>query len=185
MKIGLLDVQGCVDLHIDHFQALGVKIQRVKQVKDLLECKGLVLPGGESTAMIKLIKEGGLWDPLKNYVNEKPVWGICAGCLLLAKKIQAGDQDSLGVLDVEMTKNGTGRQVKSIAGEISDYPVFYIRAPIITKVSKVAKIYAQKDKNPVWIVDKNIMVTTFHPELGHPRPSPIHHFFLNFLAGPL
>lgn len=181
--IGVLALQGGVDLHDPHIAAAGGIFLPVKFVQDFSKIDGLILPGGESTTMIHLLRRFDMWDTLKDFTQTKPTWGICAGAILLAKNVTNPAQDSLGVLDCTIERNGYGRQLQSCDVDIDGTPVSFIRAPVITGVGTATIIRATRDDQPVWIEQDHIMATTFHPEMNLTTPSKMHRGFVGIMTG--
>ncbi len=127
--------------------------------------------------MLKLLDSLSMNESLARFASEKPTWGICAGAILLARKVNNPAQRSLGAIDIEIRRNEYGRQLDSSEEMIEGYPVAYIRAPIITNLGNDVKIHHYRESNPTWVQSKNIMITTFHPEIGRSAPSPWHQKF--------
>lgn len=176
--IGVLALQGAVEPHKPHIEACGAEFRGVKTPEQFAEVDGFILPGGESTTMLKLIDRFGLWDVLSDQFSKKPVWGICAGSILLAQTVTNPSQKSFGVLPITIQRNGYGRQLESHHTDINGYTVSFIRAPIIIETTKDVEILASHDNTPVWVQKGKAMATTFHPELTRTYPSPMHkHFF--------
>ncbi len=174
MKIGVLALQGSVVEHIQCLQKIeGVQVVEVRKAEQLLDLDGLILPGGESTTIGKLLKEYGLMEPLRGLIQAGlPVWGTCAGMILLANDIVDQNEVYLNVLDVSVRRNAYGSQLDSfqssavidkIAGH--DIPLTFIRAPYIEKCGPQAEILLVLDGNIVAVEQDNILATSFHPEL--------------------
>ncbi len=179
--IGVLALQGCVQPHRPHIEAAGGEFLAVKTPDDFARADAFILPGGESTAMLKLIDSFGLWEPLAQNFRTKPVWGVCAGAILMAREVKGPAQKSFGLLPVTAVRNAYGRQLESTVMEIENYPVSFIRAPVIEAVNDNVEILAKRDGQPVWIRQGRYMATTFHPELTLDFPSPMHRAFLALL----
>jgi len=173
-KIGVLSLQGAFALHRLHIEALGAEYCEVSHKRDLDAIDALILPGGESATMLKLIEIGGMEDTLREFSTEKPTWGICAGAILLAHSVSNPRQKSLAAIDVDIVRNSFGRQLDSRYEEINHYCVSYIRAPKICRVGKGVEIFAHTGPDPVWVEAGNLMLTTFHPETNLQAPSPWH-----------
>lgn len=178
--IGVLALQGAVQPHKAHIIAAGGEFRAVKTAEQFEEVDAFILPGGESTTMLKLIDTFGLWDVLKKQFSEKPVWGICAGSILLAEKVTDPAQKSFGILPITVRRNGYGRQLESSHAEIQGYPISLIRAPVITDAGKT-EIVAEHEGMPVWVKSGKAMATTFHPELTLEYPSPMHKGFIDLV----
>jgi pyridoxal 5'-phosphate synthase pdxT subunit len=175
--IGVLALQGAVQPHKAHIEAAGGEFRAVKTAEQFDEVNAFILPGGESTTMLKLIDAFDLWDSLEKNFKSKPVWGICAGSILLAKKVTDPEQKSFGTLPITVQRNAYGRQLESHHAEINGYPVSLIRAPIITNAGR-AEVLAEHEGKPVWVRSGKNMATTFHPELTLQYPSPMHEMFV-------
>lgn len=189
MVVGLLGLQGAFRDHIPHLIQLGAAYEIIRDRQALKHIDRLILPGGESTVMAKFLLEAAMDAPLRRFIaSGKPVWGICAGAILLARQID-GRPGLLKALPVSLTRNAYGRQaasdIKSIAIPIlnrSTYPAYFIRAPKIILTDDRVRVHSVLDTDPVFIQYNNIMATTFHPELN--SDDLFHDFFLNhFSAG--
>lgn len=180
--VGILALQGCIDPHRPHVEALGFEFKEVKTTKHLEDVDAYILPGGESTTMLRLINSFGLKEVLAMEFAVKPVWGICAGAILMASKVTRPKQESFKLLDFEIERNGYGRQLQSAEVDIKDYPVSFIRAPIINKVSDDIEVVSEYQNTPVWLKTQQYMVTTFHPELTKRYPSQMHKEFGELIA---
>ncbi|MBI1301449.1 MAG: pyridoxal 5'-phosphate synthase glutaminase subunit PdxT [Alphaproteobacteria bacterium] len=181
LTIGVLALQGAVEPHKIHIEACGATYRPVKTAAQFEEVDALILPGGESTTMLKLIDRFELWDALQKQFETKPVWGICAGSILLAQKVTHPAQKSFGMIDITVKRNGYGRQLDSHHTEINGYTVSLIRAPVITEIANDIEILAKHENDPVWVQKGNIIASTFHPEMNLDAPSPMHQYFINLL----
>jgi 5'-phosphate synthase pdxT subunit len=175
VRVGVLAVQGAFQEHIDVLQALGVEAVPVRLPEDLEGVSGLIMPGGESTAMRKLIDRWGLHEPIAHLARAgAPIFGTCAGMILLAKEITDGDAPVFPLLDISVKRNAFGRQLDSFEGELNvpvlgDRPVHavFIRAPIVERVGPDVDILAQLDDGRVVAVRSgSVVATAFHPELA-------------------
>jgi 5'-phosphate synthase pdxT subunit len=175
MKIGVLAVQGDFAEHAAMLDAIGVEPVEVRLPEDLEGISGLCLPGGESTAMRKLIDRWALREPLMAFAaTGAPMFGTCAGMIILSKEIADGDAPVLPLLDVTVRRNAFGRQLDSFEGElpvplVGDTPVrgVFIRAPIIERVGPNVDVLARLDDGRIVAVrERNIIATAFHPELA-------------------
>jgi len=190
VKIGVLGMQGDIREHIQALEQLGCDTQVVKKVKDLKEVDGLIIPGGESTTITRLMKLTGIWDEIKEMAKEGfPIFGTCAGLIVLAREItNAKEQETLGLLDVSVERNGYGRQVDSFEAEIEvegfELPVrgVFIRAPIITHVGDDVKVLSSYQGKPVLVAHGKVLAATFHPELVEGE-SRIHRLFIEMVDG--
>ena len=176
--IGCLALQGCVERHRPHVEAAGAEFCAVKTPKEFEEVDAFILPGGESTTMLKLIERFELWDILAQQFATKPVWGICAGSILLAEHVENPSQKSFGIMPHTAIRNGYGRQLESEIIAVDGYDVSFIRAPVLTKSANHVEILATRNDEPTWIKDGKNMATTFHPELTFDFPSPMHSMFV-------
>ncbi len=179
--VGIFALQGAVLPHLPHLDALGATGREVRRAEDLPGCDALILPGGESSTMLRLIGTFGLRDPLADAFRRVPVWGICAGCILLAREVRHPSQWSFGCLDIVVERNAYGSQVQSHEDVIGGYPVAFIRAPVIRSVGQGVETLATHRDTPAWVRQGRLMATTFHPELALDTPSPMHRAFLSLL----
>ncbi|MBP6218477.1 MAG: pyridoxal 5'-phosphate synthase glutaminase subunit PdxT [Oligoflexales bacterium] len=179
--IGVLALQGCVSPHQMHIEALGCQFLEVRSKEDFQEVDGLILPGGESTTMLKLLHVLQLEETLLGTCNRVPVWGICAGAILIAKKVLGPEQKSFALIDASVERNAFGRQLESFHDTVAGYAVSFIRAPKVLSVGDGVKVLAEKEGSPTWIQSGFRMLTTFHPELNSQAPSPMHRFFLEMI----
>jgi 5'-phosphate synthase pdxT subunit len=192
MKVGVLALQGDVREHVQSLRACGVEAVAVRRAQEIEDVDALVLPGGESTTIAQLAEVFGIFDLLKNKIkNGMPVYGSCAGMILLADEIldaKAG-QKSFGGLDITVRRNAFGRQVDSFESDIafndgSDQMIraVFIRAPWVEKVSDSVEVLASVDAHPVAVRSRTALATSFHPELtGDHR---IHRYFIEQVARP-
>ena len=142
----------------------------VRTVADLEQCDGLIIPGGESTTMLKLLNEEGMTEPLRRFSEHKPIYGSCAGAILLAREVTHPAQPSLGLIDIGVERNAYGRQIDSRIASIpmpegGEMEAVFIRAPIIRHVGPGGTVLAQYNGDPVWVEQGRNMVTTFHPRI--------------------
>jgi 5'-phosphate synthase pdxT subunit len=173
MKVGVLSFQGGVIEHLNQIRSLGHIGVEVKKESDLNDIDGIILPGGESTTIGKLLKITGLIEPLKEKIkNGLPTWGTCAGMILLANEIEDQESNHLQLMDIKVRRNAFGTQVDSfktykIIPEISQekMELVFIRAPYITELKENGKILCKVDDKIVAAKQDNIIVTSFHPEL--------------------
>ncbi|MBF6604929.1 MAG: pyridoxal 5'-phosphate synthase glutaminase subunit PdxT [Chloroflexi bacterium] len=175
MKIGVLAVQGAFIEHVRTFRSIGVEPVEVRQPDDLDGLSGLVLPGGESTAMRRLIERWDLRAPILRLAESgAPLFGTCAGMILLAREIDGADPPVLSLLDVTVTRNAFGRQLDSFETDLDvpvlgDQPVhgIFIRAPVIVRTGPAVDILAiLPDGRIVAVRERNVIATAFHPELA-------------------
>jgi pyridoxal 5'-phosphate synthase pdxT subunit len=184
MKIGVLALQGDFDAHRLRLEQLGAEVVLVKNPEQLAEIDGLVIPGGESSAFLKLLGDAG-FQKLKDFVRTKPSFGTCAGAILLAKEVENPAQSGLGAIDIAIRRNAYGRQLDSSIrhGLFHGSPIemVFIRAPKISRLGPAVEVLATEgeDKDPVVVQQGITMAATFHPELTHdPR---IHQAFLDLI----
>ncbi len=175
MKIGVLAVQGAFIEHVRVLSAIGVEPVEVRLPADLVGLSGLILPGGESTTMRKLIDRWGLRGPILDLAaSGAPVFGTCAGMILLARQIVGDEQPVLGLLDVSVERNAFGRQLDSFEADVAvpilgDGPVHgvFIRAPVIDDVGPEVDVLSRLDDGRIVAVrERNVLATAFHPELA-------------------
>lgn len=180
--IGILDLQGGVCEHLDHLQRLGVAGKRVKSGSDFNNLAGLIMPGGESSCISRLINIFKIKEPLLSaYSRGMKIWGTCAGAILLANQV-VGEVPCLGLIDMEIERNSFGSQMDSFKSEAlipqvakDPVPLTFIRAPKILKVGKEVKVLLKIDDYIVAAESENILVTVFHPELT--GSLAFHHYF--------
>ncbi len=172
IKIGVLALQGAVREHIQSVEACGAHAIAIKHKEELKDVDGLILPGGESTTMRRLIDKYDFMDALKEFAREgKPMFGTCAGLILLAKNLVGYREPHLGVMDVTVERNSFGRQVDSfeadlaIKGVASDFPAVFIRAPHIVEAGENVEILAKHDGRIVAAREGQFLGCSFHPEL--------------------
>jgi 5'-phosphate synthase pdxT subunit len=165
-KIGVLALQGAFRLHQFHIEECGAEYVEVVNNEDFKFIDALIIPGGESSVMLKLIESTGIEDRLVEFFSEKPIWGICAGAILMAKSVNNPTQKSFGVMDIDITRNAYGRQLESTFEEIDGYMVSYIRAPKINRVGLGIKVLSERNGAPTCVESDRQMVTTFHPEMN-------------------
>ena len=187
MLVGLLGLQGAFLDHVRHLKTLGVCYSVVKDVETLEAIDCLIIPGGESSVMEKFMTVFNMTNPLRERIlSGLPVWGICAGCILLARTVD-GRPGILGVLPVDLRRNAYGRQLSSSKRAIdipalgkSAFPALFIRAPRIETVTPQVEILAELDQDPVFVRNGHILATTFHPELT--SNSVFHEYFLKVVS---
>jgi pyridoxal 5'-phosphate synthase pdxT subunit len=182
MKIGVLAIQGDFDAHRRRLEELGAEVVLVRKPEELDEVAGLVIPGGESGAFLRILGEQGM-KKLRDFVRVKPTFGTCAGAIMLAKEITNPAQVGLGALDVRIRRNTYGRQIDSSIreGKFGDAPVemVFIRAPKIEKLGAGVEVIATEGDDPVAVRQGKIMAATFHPELS--QDTRIHQAFLDLV----
>ena len=175
MKIGVLAVQGAVGLHADALDRCGIAAVEVRTTAGLADVDGLIMPGGESTTMSMLLERTGLFDALAARIGDGlPVFGTCAGMILLAAGVEGGRQDqrSFGTIDIDVERNGYGRQRESFEAPIDlgdhgePFPGVFIRAPRVLRAAPSVEVLATLDDMPVLARSGSVMVSSFHPELS-------------------
>lgn len=172
-RVGVLALQGGFEEHQRCFEALGSDVAQVVQVRtpDALQtCDGLVIPGGESTVIAKLMERYQITQAIRDFAEKKPVWGTCAGCILLAKQHQEPFEQALSLIDIDVARNAYGRQLASFEAPVlwgdTTIPGVFIRAPKITAVGEDVKVLGQLEDGEVVACEQGlVMVSTFHPEL--------------------
>ena len=189
MQIGVLALQGSFAEHIEMLTHLGVSTVEVRLPKQLKELDALIIPGGESTTISKLTVKYDLLGPLNEFAAENPVWGTCAGMILMAKEADL-DQPLLGLMNIIVKRNAFGRQVDSFQtnlnvpvlndGERRPFPAVFIRAPKLVAVKGKAKVIAElPDGTAVAAREGKWLVTAFHPELT--KDDRFHRYFLSLI----
>jgi pyridoxal 5'-phosphate synthase pdxT subunit len=172
-KVGVLALQGDFEAHQRAFAEAGAQAVQVRTAEELAGVDGLVLPGGESTTMLKLLHAEGLMEPLRQFGKSKPIFATCAGAILLAKEVVGPSQESLDLVDITIERNAYGRQLHSrvttldLGGEPME--AVFIRAPIIRRVGEGVKVVARYGEDPVLVESGRHLVATFHPELTGDR----------------
>ena len=170
-KVGVLALQGDFEAHGKALARAGADPVEVRSAGDLQDLDGLVIPGGESSTMLKLLEIENLMEPLRDFGRRRPIFGTCAGAILLATEVLNPSQASLGLMDIGVERNAYGRQLESriaqlkAEGQDTDLEAVFIRAPIIRRVGEDVKVLARYQGDPVWVEQGRHMVTTFHPEL--------------------
>ncbi|MBB5326345.1 5'-phosphate synthase pdxT subunit [Anoxybacillus tepidamans] len=172
VKIGVLGLQGAVREHVQSIEACGAEALVVKKVEQLQEIDGIIIPGGESTTMRRLMDKYGFMEPLKEFAAQgKPMFGTCAGLIILAKRIVGYEEPHLGLMDVTVERNSFGRQRESFEAELSivgiadDFVGVFIRAPHIVEVGENVEILAKHEDRIVAARQGQFLGCSFHPEL--------------------
>ncbi len=190
-KVGVLSLQGDFEAHGKALERAGAQPVYVREPEQFEDLDGLILPGGESTTMLKLLHYEGLMGTLAGFGRRKPVFGTCAGAILMANQVTGPAQESLGLTDMSVERNAYGRQIDSRVVEVdldADFEqrtapgkleAVFIRAPIIRRVGEKAKVLARYNGDPVLVEDGKYLVSTFHPELT--QDSRVHRYFLEKL----
>jgi 5'-phosphate synthase pdxT subunit len=185
LTIGVLALQGAYEAHANTLRELGATPKLIRLPAELEGIDGLIMPGGESTTMLKFLEQRGFFDTLKTFVHSTPTFGTCAGVILLATDVTHPVQKSLGALDVTVERNAYGRQIDStILQTESKLPggpleMVFIRAPRITRTGKEVETLATRGNHPVLVREGHLLAATFHPELGH--DTRVHQLFLDMV----
>jgi len=182
--IGILAIQGDYAMHARMLDRIAAPWKLVKHAAELDEVCGLIMPGGESTTMLKFFANEGMGEAIKEFAAQgKPIYGTCAGAILLAKEVSNPPQGKLGLIDISIERNAYGRQIDSSVQsgdcpELADHPVemVFIRAPIIRRVGDGVRVLGRCGELPVLVEQGNILAGTFHPEMTD-DPS-VHQYFL-------
>jgi 5'-phosphate synthase pdxT subunit len=185
LVIGVLALQGAYDAHAQTLTALAASPRLVRVPQDLGNLDGLIMPGGESTTMLKFLERNGFFDVLETFVRTTPTFGTCAGAILLAARVENPPQRSLAALDITVERNAYGRQIDSaILTAPTSLPgppleMVFIRAPRITSTGSGVETLATRDGSPTLVRSGHLLAATFHPELSHdPR---VHQLFLTIV----
>ncbi len=192
LRIGVLALQGAFREHCRLLESLGVAVQEVRLPVDLAGLDGLILPGGESTTMARLLSEYALWEPIRDFhASGRAIWGTCAGAILLAREVQGappqfgGQQESLRLLDATVQRNAFGRQINSFAAPLIvqgldlPFPAVFIRAPAFSGAGVDVTVLAEWDGQAVMLCQSRILATAFHPELS--GDARIHELFMEMV----
>ena len=185
LPVGILALQGAVQPHRAKLLAAGAEPVPVRTAAELAACRGLIVPGGESTTFLKLIHAYDLWQPLLDFGAVRPVWGVCAGSILMAERVENPPQESLGLMPITVRRNAYGRQNESF---IATFPLrlpgqpeqaqegVFIRAPVVTEHGPDVGVLAEHGGHPVALQYGRHLATTFHPELS--ASDALHRHFL-------
>ena len=191
LKVGVLALQGAFREHRRMLERLGAEVQEVRLPADLAGLSGLIIPGGESTTMGKLMLDYGLRDPVRAFhAAGGAIFGTCAGAILLSREVlgappQFGHQPSLSLMDISVQRNAFGRQVDSfqtdleVGGLGTPFPAMFIRAPVIGSVGEGVEVLARQNGQVVLARQGRLLASSFHPELT--QDTRIHQLFLNMI----
>ncbi len=188
LKIGVLSLQGAFGKHIAVLKHLGVEAIEVRKKEQLAVCDGLIIPGGESTAIMRQILFEGMRPQLYEFAQKKPIFGTCAGLILMSKDLILGSEPSFGWLDITVERNAYGRQIESFTAELEFHPAskhhkkipaVFIRAPRILQMGEDVQVLANFNEEPVLVKQGRHLGATFHPELTE-DPS-VHQFFVDIV----
>jgi 5'-phosphate synthase pdxT subunit len=190
-KVGILSLQGDFEAHGRALGREGVTAVYVRNREDLEGLDGLIIPGGESTTMLKLMDYEDLLQPIREFGQKNPMFGTCAGAILMASEVSNPAQESLSLMDIAVERNAYGRQIDSRVAQIEPeadfqqrtapgkFPAVFIRAPIIRDVGVEARVLARYNGDPVLVEQGRHLAATFHPELTD--DSRVHRYFLEKL----
>jgi pyridoxal 5'-phosphate synthase pdxT subunit len=188
LTVGVLALQGAFAKHIAMFRMLDINVVEVRKPEDLDACDGLVIPGGESTTIFRQINFIKMREKLTEFAKKKPLFGTCAGLILMSKKIISDEMEPLGLLDVSIERNAFGRQAESFQTEVQlhldpkkskSYPAIFIRAPRIRVFTPEVRILSLFEDEPILIQQDYHLGATFHPELTT-NPA-IHDYFVRLV----
>ncbi len=189
IKVGILALQGDFEAHGRVVEELGAQPVYVRLEQELRGLDGLIIPGGETTTMLKLLEDEGLFDPVRRFADRHPLMGTCAGSILMANEVVSPAQNSFGLMDLTVERNAYGRQADSSIRSIEPTPEFvertesgkleavFIRAPIIRHVGEAATVLLRDGSNPILVEQGRHLAATFHPELSKDRR--LHVLFLD------
>ena len=190
-RVGVLSLQGDFAAHGRALERAGAEPVYVREREQLAQVDGLILPGGESSTMLTLMRYEGLFEPIGDFGRTRPMFGTCAGAILMAKSVTHPEQESFGVMDIAIERNAYGRQIDSRVVKLDPAEEFqartapgkleavFIRAPIVRGVEAGAKVLAEYDGDPVLVEQGRHLIATFHPELT--SDSRVHQLFLEKL----
>ena len=185
--VGVVAVQGAFEEHCSALGKLGVSVKEIRSVSDLSQnIDGLIFPGGESTAQGKLLRESGLFDMILPIIKGGlPVYGTCAGMVLLAKRIENDERKHFAVMDITVKRNAYGRQLGSFVttgdfGDMGKIPMYFIRAPYISSVGKDVVVLSSESGAITAAREANMLVTSFHPEVTDDLT--VHSYFLSMIS---
>lgn len=189
MRVGVLAIQGDFEKHIETLRRLGVDAVTVRTADEVRQLDGLIIPGGESTTVGKLMRRYGIDDAIRERVAQgMALYGTCTGLILMANDIEGNDQDRLGLLDITVRRNAYGRQIDSFEtnmtiAELGPAPLraVFIRAPFITEVRNGVQVLASVDGRPVLVKKDKLLASAFHPELTD--DTRLHRYFLDSIDG--
>lgn len=188
-RVGVLAIQGDYAAHAGALSDCGAEPSEVRNPEELALLDGLILPGGESTTMLKFLERRGFFEALEGFANSTPVFGTCAGAILLAREVRNPSQRSLGILDAVVERNAYGRQIDSTIltaeTELAGGPLemVFIRAPRIASTGAAVQVLARRDGFPALVRQGTVMAATFHPELSADRR--VHKLFVQVVTSQL
>jgi pyridoxal 5'-phosphate synthase pdxT subunit len=185
LTIGVLALQGAYEAHAQRLTALGATPRLIRVPAELDSLDGLIMPGGESTTMLKFLDRGGFFETLQSYVRTTPTFGTCAGAILLASHVENPPQRSLAALDITIERNAYGRQLDStiLTAETAlpggALEMVFIRAPRIRLTGPTVETLATRDGFPALVRSGHLLAATFHPELS--SDTRVHQYFLDLI----
>jgi 5'-phosphate synthase pdxT subunit len=183
ITVGILGLQGAFHKHQQMLERLSVNTINIRYAKEVEKCDGIILPGGESTTMTKLLHKMELFEPIRQFT--KPMFGTCAGAILLSESCNDPRVSHFGKIPVITTRNAFGRQVESfiekvkVKGFDSDFKAVFIRAPQFSNIDETIEVLGTLREKPVFLGYKNVMITSFHPELTD--DARIHEYFIKMI----
>ncbi len=186
--VGILALQGAFAKHAEMLQQLGIEVREIRHPEQLAQCDALVIPGGESTTIMRLIDFAKLYEPLQTFASQNPVFGTCAGLILMSNEILKDTMVPFKWLDVAVERNAYGRQIESFISDVDliisnrtqKFPATFIRAPRICQIGPDVQVLAKLKEEPVLVRQGGFLGSTFHPELSA-DPS-IHRYFLKMIS---
>jgi 5'-phosphate synthase pdxT subunit len=185
MRIGVLAIQGDFEKHLEMSRQLDVEASPIKTAAELNACDALILPGGESTTFVNLLHKHGLWEEIKTFAQYKPVFGTCAGLIVLSDQVINNKVKTLGIVNIDVERNAYGRQIDSFIDTLQldlgkgrfDFEGVFIRAPKIRHIGQGVHALGWYGDDVVLAEMGNTLVATFHPELT--ANTKIHEYFIN------
>jgi 5'-phosphate synthase pdxT subunit len=183
-RIGVLALQGDFAKHQKMLRLLSIETVLVKKPEDLTGCKGLIIPGGESTTLTKLMQKCNMYDQIREFAEKHPIMGTCAGAIMVASRVEDQRIEPLQLIDISVTRNAYGRQIDSFVTHVDvpflreseRFKAVFIRAPEISNVGSQVEVLLELHGNPIMVQERNVLALTFHPELtSDPR---IHEYFV-------
>ena len=190
MRLGVLALQGAVAPHVDKLAQLGIDPIEIRKPQQLAEIAGLIIPGGEKLYLQPTARKKTIfWHHLSEFCQEKPTWGVCAGAILLAKNVSAPAQRSLAAVDIDVKRNGYGRQLESFIAPLvvtepwtdTNIEGVFIRAPIVERQGANVKTLCTYRGQSVLLRQEHLLISTFHPELS--ESTTVHRYFSDMVLG--
>ena len=190
VRVGILALQGAVEAHRNKLKVMGAEAVSIRSPEELQGCLGLIIPGGESTTFLRLIHANDLWEPILAFAKSRPVWGVCAGTIVMAAQVENPAQESFGLVPIRVRRNGYGRQNESFISSFELHlpgspPVLqegvFIRAPQVVAWEDEVTLLAKYQDQPVALQYGHHLVTIFHPELS--ASAVMHRYFLSLCQG--